>query len=186
MKRFALLLALCAACGVLTSCGPTTTAPPNLPRIKLESAAFKEGGQIPAKYTCDGANISPPLSWSGVPDSVKSQVLICTDPDAPRGVWTHWLMWNLPAASRKLLEGFSEKSTLVNGAVQGTNDFKKIGWGGPCPPSGTHRYVFTIYALDQSLPSSLSSRTTREELLKAMQGHIIAEGELTAKYARRP
>jgi Raf kinase inhibitor-like YbhB/YbcL family protein len=115
---------------------------------------------------------------------VKSQVLICTDPDAPGGVWTHWLLWNLPAASRKLLEGFAEKRTLVNGAVQGTNDFKKIGWGGPCPPAGTHRYTFTIYALDQTLPDSLGARTTREELLKAMQGHIIAQGELTAKYTQ--
>jgi Raf kinase inhibitor-like YbhB/YbcL family protein len=183
MKRRARLLALCLACGVLTSCGAKT--PPQPAQIKLESSAFAAGAAIPAKYTCDGANTSPPLSWSGVPRATASLALIVTDPDAPSGVWTHWILWNLPAASSRLLEGYAEKKTLVSGARQGTNDFKKIGWGGPCPPSSTHRYHFTIFALDQVLPSTLTPRTTRSELMVAMEGHIIAQGELTASYKRR-
>lgn len=176
----------CLSCGVLASCA--RQSPQNVPMpmakssIVLTSPGFKEGEMIPATYTCDGANISPPLNWSGVPHDAKSLVLICTDPDAPGGNWTHWLLWNMPSPARKLLEGFSQKTTLANGAVQGTNDWKKIGWSGPCPPSGTHRYVFTIYALDTTL--KLPPSTTKTKLLAALQNHALAQGELMGKYAR--
>lgn len=157
---------------------------PSVPQsIVIKSSAFKEAANIPSKYTCDGANVSPPLEWQGVPrDKTKSLALICTDPDAPGGEWTHWLIWNLPPPTRKLLEGFAGKSTLANGAVQGTNDFKKVGYGGPCPPSGSHRYVFAIYALDEEI--KLPSTSEKTELLKAMQNHILAQGQLTGKYGR--
>lgn len=151
--------------------------------IILNSPAFQEGGSIPAKYTCDGANLSPPLNWSGVPHEAKSFVLICNDPDAAGGEWTHWLLWNLPAPSRKLLEGFSAKEKIANGAAQGANDFKNIGWGGPCPPSGTHRYVFTIYALDTTL--QIPATSGKIQLMQAMSTHILAQGQLTGNYARR-
>lgn len=183
-RSLPLVLAAALLCGVLASCA--RQAPDAVPvaakaAITLKSSAFTDGGNIPAKYTCDGVNISPPLNWSGVPHEAKSLALICTDLDAPSGQWAHWLLWNIPSPARKLLEGFSQKSTLANGAVQGINDFKKTGWGGPCPPSGSHRYRFVIYALDTNL--KLPPSTTQTELIAAMQNHVLAQGELTGKYA---
>jgi Raf kinase inhibitor-like YbhB/YbcL family protein len=150
--------------------------------IKLKSSAFKEGGMIPSEYTCDGKNISPSLSWEGVPAGAKSIALICDDPDAPMGTWVHWVIYNLPATIKELPSNIPPTKTLENGARQGINDFRKIGYGGPCPPGGTHRYYFKIYALDTQL--DLEPGVTKAQLLKAMEGHILAQGQLMGKYKR--
>ena len=150
--------------------------------IKIESSAFKEGGMIPTKYTCDGINVSPPLKWGPEPEGTKSFALIADDPDAPVGTWVHWVIFNLPAETTELDEAIPAQKTVANGAKQGTNDSRKIGYGGPCPPSGTHRYYFKIYALDS--PLDLDAGATKEQLLKAMEGHILAEGQLMGRYRR--
>jgi Raf kinase inhibitor-like YbhB/YbcL family protein len=151
--------------------------------IKVVSSAFQEGGMIPADYTCDGKDISPPLSWSGVPEQAVTLALICDDPDAPLGTWVHWVLYNLPASVRELPAGVPPDERLANGAVQGRNDFRRLGYGGPCPPGGTHRYYFKLYALDKAL--DLKPGATKKELLKAMEGHILAEGQLMGRYKRR-
>jgi len=151
--------------------------------MEIKSQAFAQGGLIPAKHTCDGADVSPSLAWSGAPAGTKSFALISDDPDAPVGTWVHWVMWNIPAEARALEENVPKKDTLPNGARQGTTDFKRIGYGGPCPPSGTHRYYFKLYALDAAL--DLHSSTTRKVLEETMQGHILAQAELMGTYSRR-
>lgn len=150
--------------------------------IKITSPAFKEGGKIPKKYTADGPNVSPPLKWESVPEGTQYLALICDDPDAPVGVWVHWVLYNLPAEIKSLPENVPSKKTLENGAAQGTNDFRKIGYGGPAPPSGTHRYYFNLYALDTKL--DLEPGAAKDDLLKAMKGHILAHGRLMGKYKR--
>lgn len=151
--------------------------------IKVSSSVFEEGGMIPAKYTCDGDNVSPPLQWEGVPEGAKSVALICDDPDAPMGDWVHWVMFNIPADVNRLEENIVADEVLSNGAVQGTTDFGSVGYGGPCPPSGTHRYYFKIYALDTML--DLTSRAGKAKLLDAMEGHILDQGQLMGKYKRK-
>jgi Raf kinase inhibitor-like YbhB/YbcL family protein len=151
--------------------------------MKLESSAFKAGGVIPAKYTCDGQDISPPLSWSDVPANARSFALIVDDPDAPRGTWVHWVAWNIPAKTRALDEGLPKEDSLSNQVKQGMTDFQRPGYGGPCPPSGTHRYFFKLYALDMAL--NLPSQTTKGELEKAMKGHIVDQAELMGTYHRK-
>jgi Raf kinase inhibitor-like YbhB/YbcL family protein len=150
--------------------------------IKLTSTAFQDGGMIPAKYTCDGANVSPPLDWSGAPQTTKSFALICDDPDAPGKAWMHWVVFDLPASRTSLPENVPPQETIEGGGKQGMNDFKKIGYGGPCPPSGTHRYFFKIYAVDAQL--DLDSGTTKDQLLQAMKDHILAQSELMGRYKR--
>ena len=152
-------------------------------KIKVTSSAFAEGGLIPAKYTCDGSDISPPLQWEAVPEGTKSIALISDDPDAPMGTWVHWVLFNLPAESKGLEENIPQDKTLPNGARQGLTDFGRIGYGGPCPPSGTHRYFFKIYALDTKL--DLAAGAKKSELLKAMEGHILGQGQLIGKYKRK-
>jgi len=151
--------------------------------IKITSPAFEDGGLIPAKYTCDGADISPPLQWDAVPEGTKSIALICDDPDAPMGTWVHWVLFNLPTETREMAENIPADETLPNGAKQGTSDFGRIGYGGPCPPSGTHRYFFKIYALDTEI--DLAAGANERQLLKAMEGHIIGQGQLIGKYKRQ-
>jgi len=151
--------------------------------MEVKSQAFKPGGMIPAKYTCDGADTSPPLTWSDPPAGTKSFALIMDDPDAPVGIWVHWVIWNIPATARALEESVPKTASLPNGARQGTNDFKRIGYGGPCPPSGTHRYFFKLYALGTTL--SLPPETTKSVLEDTMRRHILAQSELIGKYARR-
>ncbi len=151
-------------------------------QIKLTSTAFEQGGMIPKRYTCDGTDVSPPLAWTAVPEGIKSIALICDDPDAPMGTWVHWVLFNLPANMKELPESVPPQERLETGAIQGTNDFRKIGYGGPCPPGGTHRYYFKLYALDTEL--NLQAGATKKELLKAMEGHILAEGQLMGKYKR--
>jgi Raf kinase inhibitor-like YbhB/YbcL family protein len=150
--------------------------------IKIKSTVFEEGEPIPQKYTCDGVNVSPPLQWGSVPTDVKSIALICEDPDAPSGIWSHWVIFNLPGETTDLSEFIMEREELENGAQQGLNDSGTIGYRGPCPPSVTHRYYFKIYALDVKL--NLPSRITRSDLLKAMDGHIIDQGQIGGTYTR--
>ena len=151
--------------------------------IKLTSPAFKEGEIIPKKYTCDGDDISPPLAWEAVPNGAKSLALIADDPDAPKGTWVHWVIFNLPATAKELPEHLSI-SEMLNGAKQGMNDFGKIGYGGPCPPAGNpHRYFFKLYALDSAL--HLKPNAKKEDLVNAMEGHILGQGQLMGKYARK-
>lgn len=151
--------------------------------FKIESSAFMEGGMIPKKYTCDGPNVSPPLRWSSAPDGTKSFVLICDDPDAPMGTWVHWVIFNLAPDVIELQENISSVKTLKNRAIQGTNDFGNIGYGGPCPPSGTHRYYFKLYALNTVF--DLSHGAMKKQLLIAMKGHILAETQLIGRYKRQ-
>jgi Raf kinase inhibitor-like YbhB/YbcL family protein len=155
--------------------------------ITIASPAFLEGGMIPRQYTCDGRNISPPLEWSGIPENARSLALICEDPDAPKGIWSHWVIFDLPASLQGLSEGVvsaEQVEVSLNGdlALQGKNDFGKTGYGGPCPPKGRHRYQFRLYALDNRL--GLGAKTTRQDLLHAMRGHVLAEGMLTGVYSR--
>ncbi|HQE78278.1 MAG TPA: YbhB/YbcL family Raf kinase inhibitor-like protein [Bacteroidales bacterium] len=150
--------------------------------IIVKSDSFSDGGMIPAKYTCDGANISPQLSWDNAPKGTKSFVLICEDPDAPMGTFTHWVLYDIPADVHELPENLPKDKILPNGAKQGITDFKKVGYGGPCPPNGTHRYYFKLYALDTLL--NLEPALKKEDILKAMNGHILAQGQILGKYAR--
>jgi len=146
-------------------------------KMKITSSAFQEGGNIPSKFTCDGSDASPPLQITGVPSEAKTLVLIADDPDAPSGLFTHWLVWNIPPQINSITEGSAPKG------VQGTNDFGKSGYGGPCPPSGAHQFVFKIFALDREL--DLRSGAKRSQLDAAMKGHVIAQGELIGRYARK-
>ncbi len=150
--------------------------------MEIQSSAFKNGGLIPSKYSYNGGNVSPPLVWSSVPEEVKSFALICDDPDAPAGTWVHWVYYNIPPEIRRLPEKVALNKKPAQGGMQGSNDFSKIGYGGPCPPSGTHRYFFKIYALDSML--TLSAGATKKELLKAMGGHILVQAELMGKYKK--
>ncbi len=150
--------------------------------MEIRSSAFKEGAIIPQKYSCDGLDISPQLEWSHVPEGTSTFALICDDPDAPAGTWVHWVLFDLPGDMYELPEGTPIVEILKNGAKQGKNDFGKLGYGGPCPPGGTHRYYFKIYALDKEIESKAG--ITKRELLKAMEGHILAEGQLMGRYKR--
>ena len=152
-------------------------------KMELKSKAFEPGGMIPAKYTCDGEDISPPLQWSDPPAGTKSLALISDDPDAPVGTWVHWVVWNIPPSARSLDEKLPKKESLPDGTRQGTTDFRRIGYGGPCPPSGTHRYFLKLYALDTTL--NLPGSTTKKDLEREMQGHILGQAELVGKYRRR-
>lgn len=150
--------------------------------IKVTSSAFEEGSMIPHKYTCDGSDVSPPLAWKGIPEGAKTLVLICDDPDAPMGTWVHWVLFNLPASVEYLPESVPPDHELKNGAKQGRNDFRKIGYGGPCPPRGTHRYYFKLYALDTSL--HLEAGASKADALRVMEGHVLAQGQLMGRYER--
>ena len=149
--------------------GPTT--------LHLTSSAFADSAVLPAKYTCDGAGISPPLAWSRVPHGTKSLAIICQDPDAPSGTFTHWLLYGLPADLQSMPEG-----VVPLGARQGTNDFGRVGYGAPCPPSGTHQYIFTIYALD--IKPNVPIGAMKSAVFSALRGHVLAQGRLIGVYRR--
>ena len=152
--------------------------------MKLASPAFNDGQPIPIEYTCDGADISPPLQWSDTPAGTKSLALICDDPDAPMGTWVHWVLYGLPSKTSELPEKLPAVDTLPDGARQGITDFKRTGYGGPCPPPGKrHRYYFKLYALDTELV--LKPRATKAALLKAMESHVLAEASLMGTCQRR-
>lgn len=147
--------------------------------LRLESPAFRAGGEIPRRYTCDGADVAPPLAWSGVPDGTESLALIVEDPDAPRGLWVHWLVYDLPPDTTGLPEG----GALPPGAREGRTHYPEPGYGGPCPPPGPpHRYVFRLYALDRS--GALPDGASRDDLLAEARGHALAEAELVGIYGR--
>jgi len=146
-------------------------------KMKITSSAFQGGGNIPSKFTCDGGDSSPPLQIAEIPSGAKSLVLVVDDPDAPSGLFTHWIVWNISPQTNAIAEGSAPKG------VQGTSDFGKSGYGGPCPPSGTHRYYFKIFALDREL--NLPSGTKRNQLDAALKGHVVAQGELMGRYSRK-
>ena len=151
--------------------------------FELTSSALSAGGDIQRKFTCDGPDVSPPLSWGEPPAGTQSISLIMDDPDAPAGTWVHWVLYDLPATTRELPEGVPKEQELKNGARQGHNDFGRIGYGGPCPPPGRpHRYLFKLYALDAK--TNLKAGATKADLEKAMRGHILAQAELMGRYKR--
>ena len=151
--------------------------------IQVSSSAFHEGATIPQQYTADGKDVSPPLHWASGPDGTQAYAVVCEDPDAPRGIWTHWVLFNLPADKHELHEGMAHGHELPGGARQGKNDFGKTGYGGPSPPRGKpHRYFFKVYALDTML--DLHAGATREQLLTAIKGHVLTEGHLMGHYGR--
>jgi Raf kinase inhibitor-like YbhB/YbcL family protein len=150
--------------------------------FSLTTTAFPAGGDIPKKYTCDGSDMSPALTWAGAPAGTQSLALIADDPDAPVGTWTHWVLWNIPPAGA-LPEGVAKVETLADGPRQGKNDFKRIGYGGPCPPPGKpHRYFFRLFALDARV--GVKAGASRNELERSMKGHVLAQTELMGKYGR--
>lgn len=151
--------------------------------LELKSPAFENNDFIPDKYTCRGENISPPLNWSGVPEGTKSFALICDDPDAPRGDWVHWIIYDIPAETSNLSEGIKSQKILPDGSKQGMTDFRETGYGGPCaPPGPPHRYLFKLYALDAVL--NFKTALTKSELLKAIEKHIIEQTKLIGKFQR--
>jgi len=184
---------------VLITAGCKSKKEADMPEVKvaaidISSPAFEHNGRIPVEYTADGDNVSPAIRWGEVPGGTRSIALICEDPDAPTGTggrsarqgkpaFVHWVIFNTPADKRGYPRGVPTSGKLSDGSVQGSNDFGKIGYGGPAPPRGpAHRYFFTVYALDTTL--DLQPGATCEQLVDAMQGHILAEGELIGKYSR--
>jgi Raf kinase inhibitor-like YbhB/YbcL family protein len=151
--------------------------------FKLSSTSFVAGGMIPKQFSCEGTDLSPALEWSGAPENTKSFSLIADDPDAPVGTWVHWVLYDLPADAKQLAEGVPKDELLANGARQGKNDFRRIGYGGPCPPPGpAHRYFFKLYALDAKL--NLKAGASKADVEKAMVGHILAQATLMGRYQR--
>jgi len=186
-KFFALLLIFFSIITGCTQSQPSLQGQliqiPNNNTMNITSNAFENNMSMPNTYTCDGKNINPPLAWSGIPSSTKSLALIEDDPDAPSGDWVHWLLWNIPPTVTSIPERFAPSASPETAAiVEGTTSFFHAAYGGPCPPSGTHRYYFKLYALDTIL--SLPSTATKEDLLQAMQGHIIEQAELVGLYQR--
>ncbi|HXG52609.1 MAG TPA: YbhB/YbcL family Raf kinase inhibitor-like protein [candidate division Zixibacteria bacterium] len=154
------------------------------PAMEIRSPAFKDGANIPRRHTCDGADVSPAIRWSGAPAGTRAFALIVDDPDAPAGTWVHWVVYDLPPETGELGEALAAVDTLPNGARQGINDFRKVGYGGPCPPPGpAHRYFFRLYALDK--PTGLGPRATRQQVLNAIKGHVLAEATLMGRYQRK-
>jgi len=171
------LILCCAACGNGPAKGEKAMT------LNLSSKSFASGENIPQQYTCDGADLSPELHWTEPPARTKSFALIADDPDAPVGTWVHWVLFNLPADARSLSESVPRKDILESGAVQGRNDFGRIGYGGPCPPPGKpHRYFFKLYALDSAV--NLKSDATKSDLARAMKGHILVQSEFMGRYGR--
>jgi Raf kinase inhibitor-like YbhB/YbcL family protein len=189
----AIFLVLCTMPGCGNGGAALPAVNPSAPTIRLASPAFTDGAMIPREFTCDGADRSPPLQWSGVPQEARSLVMIGDDPDAPGGTWSHWVLYDLSPSITSLDAGVAadlmatpdpQTANKQPGltATQGKNDFGKVGYGGPCPPWGAHRYYFRLYALDQ--PTRLAPGATRTAVLKAIAGHILAEGHLMGKYSR--
>jgi Raf kinase inhibitor-like YbhB/YbcL family protein len=152
--------------------------------MNITSTAFAEGKPIPENYTCEGKDVSPPLKWTGAPTNTVSFALIADDPDAPGNTWVHWVLYDLPPTTTELAENVEKAQYLSNGAKQGINDFRKLGYGGPCPPPGKpHRYHFKLYALGKKL--DLKPGASKSDVLKAMQGNVLAEGQLMGTYQRK-
>lgn len=176
MKPIRMLAVTAFMLAVLSPC-LSQAADRDMREISVSSPAFKAGGVIPARYTCAGENLSPPLSWKGVPSNARSVVLIADDPDAPMGTWVHWVIYDIPHRTAGLKEGVSKGKKPPCGGIQGINGFRNFGYDGPCPPSGTHRYFFKVYALDKEL-GDIPGGGGKKEVIKAMEGHVVAEGVL--------
>jgi Raf kinase inhibitor-like YbhB/YbcL family protein len=175
MAKFLFTVVLAALAAVLTQGAPVA--------FTISSTSFSSGGDIVKKFTCDGADVSPLLTWTSPPAGTLSLALLADDPDAPVGNWNHWVLWNLPAESRTLAENLAKTAQLPDGSRQGMNDFKKTGYNGPCPPVGKpHRYYFKIFALDTKL--DLRGDAGKPELEAAMKGHILAQAEWMGRYKR--
>lgn len=154
----------------------------------LSSPAFKPGAPMPSRYTCEGANVSPPLEWSEVPDSAQTFALIMDDPDAPdpaapRRTFVHWVLYDIPRSAKGIAEA-AVRNDLARGTVEGINDFHSAGYGGPCPPIGRHRYSFKLYAIDRALAPI--KHATKQEVERAIQGHVVAHAELIGTYQKTP
>lgn len=173
-----LLILVLAACGRVA----TPTAPSQVTGFVLSSPAFEQGKAIPRTYSCSGDDASPPLQWLGAPANTKSFALIMDDPDAPLGTWVHWVVFNIPADANSLPEKIVAQAQLPDGIQQGRNSSGKNGYSGPCPPSGTHRYFFRLYAVDITL--DLPANTGKDQLLKAIEGHILGQAELMGTFSR--
>ncbi len=177
------LLLLILLLAIISGCIARENEVNNMEKVSISSEAFKDGGTIPGEYTCDGRNVSPSLSWPGLPEGTKSIALIMDDPDAPGRTFVHWVIYNIPGSTQKLAKGIPKKEKLADGSLQGMTDFGRAGYGGPCPPPGKpHRYFFKIYAIDIML--GLPSGASKGDVEAAMKGHILAKGELIGKYAR--
>jgi Raf kinase inhibitor-like YbhB/YbcL family protein len=176
-----MILAALGACGTAQPEGQVQEAVQV--KLQLESSAFKAGETIPRQYTCDGDDFSPPLSWSEPPAGTESLALIADDPDAPVGTWDHWLLFNMPVSTRSLAENIPADRVIEGVGLHGANGWRNVGYGGPCPPQGpAHRYFFRLYALDKVL--DLEAGASRGDVERAMQGHVLAEGELMGQYGR--
>jgi Raf kinase inhibitor-like YbhB/YbcL family protein len=182
----ALWLSLAMACHPTTPAAAQTSALRRGKKVMsfvLQTEAFPEGGEIPAKYTCSGEDVSPALSWNDAPTATKSFVLLVEDPDAPSGTFTHWVVYDLPANARHLREGVAKSDDVPGGGRQGRNDSRRIGYAGPCPPPGKpHRYVFKLFALDRML--DVASGAAKGEVESAMRGHVLAHAEFMGRFAR--
>ncbi len=166
---------------LLTGC--ITKEDDYMEKISVLAEGFNEGDTIPDEFTCNGKNISPSISWKGIPAGTESITLIMDDPDAPRGTFVHWVIYNMPARTRDLPKGMPNNKTLADGSMQGMTDFGRPGYGGPCPPPGKpHRYFFKVYALDMKI--NLPAGASKSQVESAMKGHILAEGVLMGKYQR--
>lgn len=161
---------------------PALSAAPGQAPLVLESSVFQDGQAIPRRHSCDGENLSPALAWSGLPEGVVSLALLVDDPDAPGGTFVHWVLYNLPSISEGLDEGIAPGAALLSGGVQGINSWGQAAYGGPCPPSGTHHYRFTLLALDASL--DLPSGANQPDVMRAAEGHLLAEAVLVGTYRR--
>lgn len=186
LGRLALATALLAATG--GSAAAASDGEAQAAALEIRSSAFAPGGGIPARFTCEGEDVSPPLAWSGAPRGTRSLALVVDDPDAPdprdpRTTWVHWVVYDLPAASEGLPEAVAPDDPLPGGARQGRNDWGRTAWGGPCPPVGRHRYVFELYALDVALGDL--GAATKAEVLHAMEGHVLARARLVGTYRKR-
>lgn len=192
--RWRSLLVLCSMMAVpvllmpIVSCGSSASHSKHVrdsspSGFGIESPAFEQGGMIPSRYTCSGEDVSPALRWTAPPAGTRSLVLIAEDPDAPGGVWTHWVVYNLPAGVREMPGNVPKRDNAPGGGLQGRNSFGRIGYGGPCPPPGhAHRYFFRLYALDMVL--SLKAGATKQEVLEAAKGHILAQAHWMGRFKR--
>ena len=181
--RLKIIVALIVICQLFVGVASFSLAKQTggIKKMKLTSSAFKQGESVPAKYSCDGDDVSPPLAWGGVPANTKSFALIVDDPDAPAGTWIHWTLFNIPPSAKVLPEGIRKMAQLSDGSIQGMTSHGSVGYEGPCPPSGTHRYYFTLYALDCLL--NLDQSATKDVILNAIKGHVLAEGQLMGTYS---
>ena len=170
-----------SACLILSAYGRAACAATG--DLVVTSPAFDDGGMMPDRYAYRGENVSPPIWWSNVPQSAKTVAIICDDPDAPGGSWVHWIIFNIPSASGGTPEGVPHGEALPGGIRQGMNDFRKIGYDGPAPPSGTHRYYFNVYVLDRKI--DIRPGSSAKDILAAMEGHILAKGSLMGRYAAK-